>query len=88
MLTDQLAFVFVVHWGNIRRATYLCLDCTKSMHTNWIINVLLNFVVHVNFDNAWAENYPVALIEPSLVLLYPHSGTVVPMGSIQGGTCT
>ena len=30
----QLAFLFVVHWGDVGRATYLCLDCTKNMHTN------------------------------------------------------
>ena len=29
------------------------------MHTNWNINV--SFVIHVNFDHAWAEHYPVTL---------------------------
>ena len=31
------------------------------MHTNWHINV--SFVIHVNFDHAWVEYYPVILKE-------------------------
>ena len=29
------------------------------MHTNWNINV--SFVIHVDFDHAWVEHYPVTL---------------------------
>ena len=38
----------------------MCLDCTKSMHTDLNINV--SFVVQVNFDHAWAEHCPITLI--------------------------
>ena len=31
------------------------------MHTNWNINV--SFVIHVNFDHAWAEHYSVTLTQ-------------------------
>ena len=27
----SLLFVFVVHGAGVRRATYLCLDCTKNV---------------------------------------------------------
>ena len=54
-------FLFVVPWGDVRKATQLCLDCTKSMHTDWNIEVLL--FIHVNFDHAWTEHYPVTLIK-------------------------
>ena len=52
-------FVFVDHGAGIRRATYLCLDCTKNMDKNW--NTTVSFIIHVNFDHAWAEHYPVTL---------------------------
>ena len=55
-----LLSVFVDHGAAIRRATYLCLDCAKNMDKNWNITVL--FIIHVNFDHAWAEHYPVTLI--------------------------
>ena len=29
------------------------------MHTNWNINV--SFVIHVNFDHAWTEHYPITV---------------------------
>ena len=60
-------FVFVVHWADVRRATYLCPDCTKTMHKSWNVNVL--FVIHVNFDHMWAEHYPVTLIKGFTVSL-------------------
>ena len=56
IVASQL-FGFVVHWGDVGKATYLCLDCTKSMHINW--NISVSFVIHVNFDHAWMEHYPV-----------------------------
>ena len=55
----SLLFVFVVHGAGIWRATYLYLDCTKNVDKKWNINVL--FIIHVNFDHAWAEHYPVTL---------------------------
>ena len=57
-----LAFLFVVPLGGVRRATCLCLDCTKSMHTDWNIYVNVSLVIHVNLDHAWAEHYPVTLM--------------------------
>ena len=54
-----LLFVFVDHGAGIRRATYLCLDCTKNVDKNCDITV--SFIIHVNFDHAWAEHYPVTL---------------------------
>ena len=54
-----LLFVFVINGAGIRRATYLCLDYTKNVDKNWNLNV--SFSVHVNFDHAWAEHYPVTL---------------------------
>ena len=56
MIVANLLFVFVVHWGDGRGATYLCLDCMKIMHTDWNISYY-----HVDFDHAWAEHYPVTL---------------------------
>ena len=50
-----LLFVFVAHGLGVRRVTYLCLDSTKNMEKNWNINV--TFIIHVNFDHAWAEHY-------------------------------
>ena len=35
-----LLFVFVVHGAGIRRATYLCLDCTKNVSKIWTIKIL------------------------------------------------
>ena len=29
------------------------------MDKNW--NIIVSFIIHVNFDNAWAEHYPVTL---------------------------
>ena len=54
-----LLFVFVDHGAGIRRATYLYLDCAKNMDKNW--NITVAFIVHVNFDYAWMEHYPVTL---------------------------
>ena len=51
-----LLFVFVDHGAGIRRATYLCLDCAKNVDKNW--NITVSFIIHVNFDHAWAEHYP------------------------------
>ena len=50
-----LLFVFVLHGAGIRRATYLCLDCAKNVDKNW--NITVSFIIHVNFDHAWAEHY-------------------------------
>ena len=38
--SGQLAFRFCGPLGDVRRATYLCLDCRKSMYTSWNINTL------------------------------------------------
>ena len=35
----------------------------KSMHKKWNITIL--FIIHVDFDHAWAEHYPVILIKMS-----------------------
>jgi hypothetical protein len=51
--------VFVVHGAGVRRTTYLCLDCTKNVDTNWNIN--FSYIIIANFDHAWAEHYPVTL---------------------------
>ena len=48
----------MVHWGDVGRATYLCLDCAEHAHK---LNV--SFVIHVNFDHAWAEHSPVTFIK-------------------------
>ena len=40
MIVASLLFVFVVHGADIRRATYLCLDCTKNVDKNWNINFI------------------------------------------------
>ena len=55
----SLLFIFVAHGAGVRRATYLCLDCTKNVDKN--LNIKLSFIIHVNFDHAWAEHYPVTL---------------------------
>ena len=55
----SLLFVFVAHGAGVRRATYECLDCTKNMDKNLCIN--LSFIIHVNFDHAWAQHYPVTI---------------------------
>ena len=57
--SGQLTSAFVAHWGNGRSTTYLCLDCTKSMHKNW--NITVSFTIHEDFDCVWAEHYPVTL---------------------------
>ena len=49
----------MAYWGNGRRATYLYINCMKSKHTDWNINI--PFIIHVDFDHVWAEHYPVAL---------------------------
>ena len=54
-LTLASLLFFVLHWADLRRATYLCLGCTKKT------NIYIAFVIHVNFDHAWAEHYPVTL---------------------------
>ena len=54
-----LLFVFMDHGAAIRRATYLCLDCANNVDKNW--NITVSFIIHVNFDHAWAEHYPVTL---------------------------
>ena len=54
-----LLFIFVDHGAGIRNATYLCLDCAKNVDKNW--NITASFIIHVNFDYAWAEHYPVTL---------------------------
>ena len=43
-----------------------CLDCAKSVDKNW--NITISFIIHVNFDHAWAEHYPVTLIVLVLLL--------------------
>ena len=61
--TASWLFVFCgpLGQGDVGKATYLavCLDCTKSMHTNWNIDVAVG--IHVNLDLAWAEHYPITL---------------------------
>ena len=61
-----LLFVFVDHGAGIRRATYLCLDRAKNVDKNW--NITVSFIIHVNFDHAWAEHYPATLIVLVLLL--------------------
>ena len=55
-----LLFVFVDHGAGIRRATYLCLDCSENVDKNW--NITISYIIHVNFDHVWAEHYPITLI--------------------------
>ena len=59
-------FVFVVHGADSRRATYLCLDCAMNMDKNR--NITVSFIIHVNFDHAWAEHYPVTLSATFMLL--------------------
>ena len=54
-----LLSVFVVHGAGVRRATYLCLDCTKDVDKNWNINLIY---YQCNFGHAWTEHYPVTFI--------------------------
>ena len=56
-----LLFVFVDHGAGVRKATYLCLDCAKNVDKNW--NITVSFIIHVNFDHAWVEHYPVTLMQ-------------------------
>ena len=69
-ITDsgRFALRFCGPWGRhqARRATYLCLDCAKSVDKNW--NIIVSFIIHMNFDHAWAEHYPVTLIVLVLLL--------------------
>ena len=53
----SLLFVFVVHRAGVERATYLHLDWTSNVNKTWNIS----FIIHVNFNHAWTENYPVNL---------------------------
>ena len=46
----------------------------KSMHKNWNITVL--FIIHEDFDRAWAEHYPVTLS----AFLAIHVPCLVPIG--------
>ena len=39
-------------------ATYMCLDCMKSMHRLECVSF-----INVDFDHTWAEHYPVTLQE-------------------------
>ena len=57
--SGRFAFRFVDHGAGIRRATYLCLDCANNVDKNW--NITVSFIIHMNFDHAWAEHYPVTL---------------------------
>ena len=41
------------------QASGKCLDCAKNMDKNW--NTTVSFIIHVNFDHAWAEHYPITL---------------------------
>ena len=59
MDSGRFTFLLVVNGAGVRRDTYLCLDSTKNVDKNWDINV--SFVIHMNFDHAWAEHYPVTL---------------------------
>ena len=38
----------------------------KNVDKNW--NITVSFIIHMNFDHAWAEHYPVTLMQ---VLLLP-----------------
>ena len=59
--SGRFAFRFCgpCHGAGIRRATYLCLDCAKNVDKNW--NITVSFIIHMNFDHAWVEHYPVTL---------------------------
>ena len=67
----SLLFVFVVHGAGVRRATYLCLDCTKNMDKNW--NLSISFIIHVSFDHAWAEHYPKTLRYANKIIITLHT---------------
>ena len=54
-----VAGLLFVLWSMGKAATYLCLDSTRKVDKNWNINV--SFIIHVNFDHARAEHYPIAL---------------------------
>ena len=55
--SSQLAFCFCGLLGKQQKGY---LNCMKSKHTDWNINIL--FIIHVDFDHAWVEHYPVAEI--------------------------
>ena len=59
LTVGSLLFIFVVHWTGVKRATYLCLDCTKNVQKNWNVNG--SFIIYVNFDYTWNKLYPVSL---------------------------
>ena len=45
-----LLFVFVVNGACVRRAIYLCLDCTKNVDKNWDMNVsIIIYKLHVEY---------------------------------------
>ena len=56
-----LLFIFVDHGAGIRRAILACALTVQRMWTKTGIE-LHHFIIHVNFDHAWAEHYPVTLI--------------------------
>ena len=81
-----LLFVFVVNRARVRRATYLCLDSTKNVDNSWDINV--SFIIHVNFDHAWVEHYPVTLTFILTVFMLIERMIQLPqVNSISGIVC-
>ena len=52
----QVCFSFL--WS-VGLASGELLTCAKNVDKNW--NITVSFIIHVNFDHAWAEHYPVIL---------------------------
>ena len=62
------------------------LDYTKNMHKNWNINV--SFIIHVNFDCAWAEHYPITLRHLGWYKSTISQGSTVKLSSLNESNVT
>ena len=51
------------------------LTVQKNVDKNW--NITVSFIIHVNFDHAWAKHYPVTLIGIYMHAKAPQYGTEV-----------
>ena len=62
MQTDssQFAFRFCSPQGRHQESYLPGPRLYKNVDKNWNINV--SFIIHVNFDHAWVEHYPVTLM--------------------------
>ena len=54
--SGKFAFCFCDPLGRCQESY---LDYTKNVYKNWSINS--SFIIHVNFDNVWAEHDPITL---------------------------